>query len=120
MKQLLFVYNTNSSVFSLVSDYVHKAFSPKTYDCNLCKITYSNLGMKREWKKFIQTLNPKPEFLYKNKLHKQYPSTRNIPLPAVFQKNGKELHRIVSAKQINSVKTIEQLIDIINHVNDAD
>ena len=54
---LIFVYNANSSVFSQITDYVHKITSPQTYQCNLFKLTYDNLGMKKEWKTFIQSFH---------------------------------------------------------------
>ena len=40
-----FVYNADGDVFSLVGDFAHKIFSPKTYNCNLCAITHGNFGM---------------------------------------------------------------------------
>lgn len=76
--------------------------------------------MKKEWKSFIKTLHPQPAFLHKNELHKKYPTVRNIPLPAIFEKNGNEVKRIISNKQINSAKTINELIELIKNVAHSD
>ena len=54
MKTLIFVYNANAGLFNMMSDYAHKIISPETYECNLCALTYGNLGMKQKWKSLFQ------------------------------------------------------------------
>jgi len=43
---IVFVYNADGGLFNTLSNIVHKIFSPETYRCKLCSITYSVLGMK--------------------------------------------------------------------------
>jgi hypothetical protein len=56
MSARLFVYNADSGLFNLMSDIAHKVFAPATYPCNLCAFTHSPLGMRREWKSFLDSL----------------------------------------------------------------
>ncbi len=43
---LVFVYNADSGLFNTVTGMAHKIFSPGTYECNLCALTYSTFGMR--------------------------------------------------------------------------
>jgi hypothetical protein len=52
-KKVIFVYNADSGIFNSIEDYVHKIVSPSTYGCNLCGLTYGNMGMKNNWKQYI-------------------------------------------------------------------
>ena len=113
LNQLLFVYNADSSVFAQVSDYAHKLIFPQTYQCSLCKITYGNLGMKKEWKVFIEQLPYKAIFLHRDEFFSQYPKLKDETLPAVFQLKNGTLSELVTSKEINQRKTIEELKNII-------
>lgn len=112
-RKLVFVYNANSSLFNQVGDLIHKTFSPKTYQCNLCGLTYSGIGMKNDWKKFIKSLPIKAEFLHKDEFLGQYPNRQNIPLPTVFVKKGNSLMQLISAEEINQKKKLEDLESLI-------
>ncbi|MBC7930780.1 MAG: hypothetical protein H7Z38_09495, partial [Rubrivivax sp.] len=54
---LVFVYNADSGLFNALTDIAHKAFSPATYQCNLCALTHSTFGMRKGWKRFLETLD---------------------------------------------------------------
>ena len=110
--ELVIVYNADSTVFAQLSDYFHKIVSPETYDCNLCKITYGNFGMEKKWKKFIESRAEEFTFLHKNELKKKHPGVAKTALPAVFKKEDGQLKLIVSAKEINQAKNLEDLIDL--------
>ena len=63
--KILFIYNSKSSIQDRIFDYAHKIISPKTYSCNLCKLTHHNLGEQKSWKKFIE--NSKHQFIFYHK-----------------------------------------------------
>ncbi|MDE3183394.1 MAG: hypothetical protein KGM16_08250 [Bacteroidota bacterium] len=65
-QKLLFVYNAGSDFFSSLTDMAHKTFSPSTYQCHLCTLTFGKFSIKKEWKSFIDSLAIKSVFLYKN------------------------------------------------------
>lgn len=111
---LVFVYNAGSDMFSTVADYVHKIVSPSTYQCSLCALTYSNLGMKKEWRSFIGNLDAKAEFLHKDELKKKY-NKSSIELPAIFYFNNNSIEQLVQADEINSCKSLEMLEKLVTN-----
>jgi hydroxypyruvate isomerase len=108
------VYNADSSLFSQVSDFVHKVVSSETYQCNLCGIIYGHIGMKQEWKTFIQSLPMAVEFLHKDEFTRQYPQLKNSDLPAIFLSDAGQTKSFITADEINSVHTIDGLIKLVN------
>jgi len=102
-KKLLFVYNADSSLFKQVGDLIHKTISPKTYKCNLCRITYGNLGMKKQWQEFIQSLTLPVQFFYKDELKQEYPELTVIDLPAVLIVNEGKPRLLINSSEINAV-----------------
>lgn len=78
-------------------------------------ITYGNLGMKRQWKEFVESLPNKKTFLHKNELLEKYPHTKSIKLPAVFALHNAQLNLLITAKEINSVSEISSLIDLVKN-----
>lgn len=108
---LIFVYNVDSGVFNLLSDIAHKMFSPETYSCNLCALTHTNFGMKKEWRKFLESLNAEKEFLHADEFRDKY-NIRETELPAVYKQNGNDNPEIlIGASAINKCKSIDDLID---------
>jgi len=107
--KLVFVYNADSGVFNLAADIAHKMFSPQTYACNLCAITHSNFGMKKDWKKYLESLDADLEFLHADEFKKKY-ALEEIELPAIFKaENDDDLTLLVDAQTINECRTIEDL-----------
>ena len=86
MEKLIFAYNAESGILNSVKDLLHKNFSPETYACRLCALTYDNFGMIREWKDFTRSLNIPTEFLHRDELKSQY-GLENILLPVAFVQN---------------------------------
>ena len=89
--QLIFVYNAKSGFLNGVFDYIHKFVSPHTYSCNLCSITYDNIGKKNEWSKYLNSLPINIIFAYKDNL---YNYIKNI--------------------EINNLKNLNELILLMN------
>lgn len=68
--------------------------------------------MKKEFKGFInEDLGYKSEFLHRDEFIKQYPDI-NATFPSVFIKNDDELKLLISANDINELKTQKQLINL--------
>lgn len=112
---LLFVYNANSTLFATVSDFVHKAISPKTYQCNLCKITYGNLRMNTEWRSYIQSIPIPVQFLHKDELRPKYPNLSKIHLPAVFVIEDNTQKLLISYSEINQIDNVKDLIELVKN-----
>ncbi len=113
---LVFVYNADTGLFNAIADMAHKLFSPETYACNLCAITHSHLGMRREWQQFINGLKIPVEFLHRNEWRETYGPTR-VPLPAIFIKrphnHQTEPELWLDAGAINACRTLPDLITLI-------
>jgi hypothetical protein len=81
---LLFVYNADSGLFNTLADIGHKLFSPDTYPCRLCAITYGYLSERAEWRAFVDSLGMPCEFLHRDQFRARFPGV-SVPLPAVFR-----------------------------------
>jgi hypothetical protein len=108
---LLFVYNANSDLFSSVTGFVHKIISPQTYDCSLCTLTYGNMHIKQEWKTFLERLPAKKIFLHKDEFIKKY--NLSVDLPAVFYLKSDQPIVLISASEINSYITLNELTNVL-------
>ncbi len=111
---LIFVYNANSGVFNVLTDTAHKIFSPETYACNLCALTHSNLGMRQEWKDFIESLEGSIKFLHSDELKKRY-AIEAISLPAIFIKEEDKIKIWIDSTALNSCKTLNELKQLITN-----
>lgn len=107
--KLIFVYNADSGVFNLLTDVAHKIFSPQTYSCNLCAVTHSNIGMKKEWKEYLESLDTPFEFLHADEFKVKY-QFEKVELPAIFQEENDSLILLVNTTTINGCNSIEDLI----------
>lgn len=114
-KQLVFVYNADSGMFNTLTDIAHKVFSPQTYECNLCAISHSYLSERSEWKEFIQDLGVECEFLHRDEFLKKYSSSEKN-FPVIYELTNGELKLRLSAEQINSCKSMDDLKTAINSV----
>src|SRR5215204_3727784 len=103
--KLIFVYNAKSGIFNLLTDIAHKALSPQTYACNLCAITHSNFGMKKEWKEYLESLDTELEFLHADEFKQKYPFEK-VELPAIFKEENDGLSLAVDAHSINECRSI--------------
>jgi hypothetical protein len=112
-KKLLFVYNADTGLFSVITDYAHKIISPKTYPCNLCALTYGNRGMNNKWKDFISNLKVSFGFLHRDEFVEQYDS-KDIQLPAAFLQQGKSVTLLITHDEINQCTSVDELIDLVN------
>jgi hypothetical protein len=105
---LVFVYNADSGVFNALTDAAHKIFSPRTYACHLCALTYGAVQMRGEWREFLDSLGLPLEFLYADELAARY-DLNDVPLPAVFTKRGGGLSVLAGADAINACRTLDEL-----------
>ena len=106
---LVFVYNADSGLFNVVTDWMHKIVSPSTYACSLCALTHHHAGMRRSWKEFIEALPYRSQFLHKDEFVQMYPDYKETRLPAVFVKQAGVLQPVLSADKLDGFQTVEEL-----------
>lgn len=108
--KFVFVYNADSGVFNLLADIAHKMFSPRTYSCRLCALTHSNLGMKKQWKDFLESVDAEMEFLHADEFKDKY-DFQETELPAVYKQDANgDLEIMIDAFAINKCKSLDDLI----------
>ncbi|MFL6333112.1 MAG: hypothetical protein ACJ754_07190 [Pyrinomonadaceae bacterium] len=105
---LVFVYNAESGLFNTLADAAHKIFSPRTYRCNLCALTHSAVGMRKEWREFLNGLDATQEFLHADELEERY-GVVSLSLPAIFRREDRDIEVLVGADSINACETMDDL-----------
>lgn len=109
---LIFVYNADSGLFNALVDAAHKIFSPQTYRCHLCALTHAALGERRAWREFVSALGRPVEFLHADELRELYGET-GARLPALFRLAGEHLELLISATEIDSCRTLDDLKKLV-------
>lgn len=114
-QKLLFVYNADSGTRNAILDSMHKMFSPSTYECNLCDITYGLVSENRTWKKFRQDSPYAMEFLHKEEFAKKYASKfgYKFTFPIVLTEGGNGLEVLIPTEELNTLKTAHALVRLV-------
>ena len=110
--ELIFIYNAKSGIVNEFLDFAHKIVSPSTYNCNLCALSYGNFSMKKKWSDYISSLPVKSTFTYKDKVSEY--GYDNIKLPSIIFKDKSKSKVIISSEEINKLKKIDHLINILS------
>lgn len=110
--QLLFVYNADSGLFNTLADAAHKVFSPETYACNLCKVTYGWFSERAEWRAFIESLDAECDFLHRDELQARFPDLE-VALPAVLRLVDDEPRVCIDAEHLNECAELDDLIKLV-------
>ncbi|WP_221090435.1 hypothetical protein [Deinococcus aquaedulcis] len=109
---LVFVYNADGGLLNGLKDLWHKTVSPHTYDCQLCAVTYGPLGMRREWRTFLQGLNAQVTFLHRDEVRAQF-GLSDLPLPAAFVAQGGQLRSWLTAEDLRATPTLDDLMALV-------
>jgi hypothetical protein len=110
--RLLFVYNADSGFFNAMADIGHKLFSPETYACRLCAITYGLLTEKAEWRDFISSIDAECVFLHRDEFHRREPNLV-IDLPAVFRLTDRGARICVDAATLKACTEMPDFMALI-------
>ncbi len=115
--ELILVYNADSGIFNTIKDGINKIVSPRTYQCNLCALTYGTITMKDEWRTFIDNLGISSEFLHRDEFLKRlefHPhNVKNIEFPAIFIRKKEQVVLFINYIEINKCRTLQDLMDLI-------
>ena len=118
--RLVFVYNAKSGVVNGIFDYVHKFVSPSTYSCNLCSLTYDNLGKKNEWANYLNNLSINVIFAYKDNINNEKDAflinySESIEPPCVFIVKDSIQIEIINKKEMNKLNNLDELKFLLNN-----
>lgn len=112
-EQLIFVYNADSGLFNTLSDIAHKLISPGTYRCDLCSLTHTPFAMRKQWRRFLDTLPTEPLFLHRDEFRGRYPELR-VRLPAVLVRlDGGEVSVCLGAEELARCPSVSALQTLI-------
>ncbi|MBA3653170.1 MAG: hypothetical protein H0W70_03135 [Actinobacteria bacterium] len=99
-----------------LADAAHKALSPSTYECDLCRVTYGLVRMKRAWRDFVRALPVPVVFLHRDEFQRRHPELANIELPAAFaSRPAEDLSVFIDARDLRAVGNLEQLQSLVSH-----
>jgi len=109
--ELLFVYNAKSDALNAAVDYVHKIFSPATYNCRLCALTHGNFGEKKEWAEFVKRTSIDFTFYHIDEFEKKF--SHSFDYPVVLKKDGAEFIVALANNEIDDLTSLQALIDLL-------
>ncbi|MFD0864010.1 GTPase [Sungkyunkwania multivorans] len=112
IEKLIFVYNARSGALNALMDAGHKLFSPSTYPCSLCALTYGAFSEKKKWKAFKRQIDTPISFLHIDEFEKEYASKflNNYQYPVVLAATANDLQLVMSSKKLDAMEDIDQLI----------
>ena len=71
--------------------------------------------MKREWRNFLGNLSYQKVFFHKKEFKKAHPEFAYLELPSILVKNGDKISVLVTAQEINSLESIDDLIGLLGN-----
>ena len=106
---LIFVYNAHSGKLNALWDVGHKLFSPTTYPCSLCALTYDRFSEHKIWKNFRKESRLTMEFYHKDEFEEKFPNVKLI-YPSVLKLQGNQLTTVLTNDVLNEILDVEALI----------
>ena len=109
---LVFVYNADSGFFEALKDGVTKFASPSTYPCRLCALTYGLATMRPRWRRFVEGLGVRVEFLHRDEFRERYGESE-AGYPSAYIDRGGELEPFISSDEMNATETLDDLMETV-------
>lgn len=106
--RLIMIYNADGGLVNGAMDLLHKTFSPSTYACRLCAVTYGTVGMKAAWRATIAALPLPVTFLHRDEWLAEQPGD-TTPLPVILRDDGAVRTTIVSAADFAGITGLPAL-----------
>ena len=102
---LILAYNADSGLARAITDSFVKTFFPDRYSCDLCQITHSALGARKEWKAFAERFEGTIELLHRD----EYDGAE--ALPAIFVRDpGDPANVLITAAELREIDGVSALI----------
>ncbi len=105
--KLIFVYNADSGMISMLRDISHKLMSPHTYECFLCSLTHGTFREDPRWKSFKENSIIDMEFLHRDEFEKKYKQKEAYP---VVLRQTDRLEVVISRNQLAHLSSVDDLI----------
>jgi len=111
-RSLVFVYNADSETIPKANGFMSRPMATLTEQCNLLVLTFSPIGMKKEWKRFISGLKIPVRFFSRDEFASEFRDLA-ATFPAAFLRTGKDLFIIASTEEINRCTDLADLIGLV-------
>lgn len=106
------IYNAKSGIFNGAFDYLHKTFSPSTYNCELCQFTFSSFGMRNDWKKYLESKKIEFKFYHLNDAPEKFLIFEEYPV--IFLYKDEQIIPLVTKKEFSDLEDISELMNLID------
>jgi hypothetical protein len=114
-EKIIFVYNADSGIVNALKDTVEKALHPDQYQCRLCSLTFGKVRIKSEWKRFINELPKKTQFLHRDEFINRF-GDPGTGFPAAFTVEGSRDRKpalLLTPEEINSCQNVQDLKELV-------
>lgn len=111
-RSLVFVYNARSEALPKIEGSMSRVADSGGERCNLLALTFSPIGMKKEWKRFLHDLGMPARFLSRDEFASDF-RTVTTTFPAAFLQTGKDLFILASTEEINRCVQLNDLITLV-------
>lgn len=112
MAKIIGIYNAKGGIMHGAFDFLHKSFSPSTYKCELCAITYGATGMKKTWRSFLESLDSDFVFYHKNDMPKYLQKyATNLPIMLLEKKHS--ISTLLTKQEMQNVENIQELMNVV-------
>jgi len=110
---LLFVYNLDSAVLQSLHDYSSSKTAPAGVDPSpLMTLTYSPLGIKKEWKRFLKELAVPSRSISRDEFVMEFGHLK-VTFPVVLNQKGPALSILISTEEIQQCRDLSDLIALV-------
>ncbi len=108
---LIFVYRAERGIFNALSHTMHRVFSPATYECRLCQITFSAVGMLHPWKDFLESRPEAKLFYHRKEFTADFPGiTEEPPLILASRQGAAQPQILLNRTDIETCADLDELI----------
>jgi hypothetical protein len=107
--EIIMTYNAQSGLKNGILGSLHKIFSPSTYPCDLCALTYGHFSENPHWKKFRMRYNIQISFYHIDEFEAIF-GKFNYRYPVALLHRNKTFDTLISPEEFKQFKTTEELI----------
>lgn len=107
-QKIIIAYNNFGGICPQLGDLCYRFFFPETYPNKLVKLTNNLVGLKKEWKDFLEELPFQKVFYHKDDVERKLePDT--FALPAIFLADSLSTVCLLTASEISHLRSLPEL-----------
>lgn len=107
-QKIIIAYNNFGGICPQLADLCYRFFSPETYPNKVVKLTNNVVGLKKEWKNFLEALPFQKVFYHKDDVERKL-APETFALPAIFLADSLSAICLLTASEISRLKNLPEL-----------